>query len=465
MKYFLSALLTTSCFFLFGQAFYDFESGIQGWNTYEAPATHLGAPGISSSWILSTQTGGTAPLLFDGTWYGNRNAGQRGAERSWILSPTLYANQSNVSINFDSYTSNEGGSLYDRERIHVSINGGPYQMLHSITDPDLHGHVDRTFRNITFDVDNVSYGDKLNFRILMDTGDGVVGGLDRSILGWYVDNILIDGVDEIDPIEASISISDPVLYYGYAPLSCTSLTASSTGGFGEVTYSWIVDDDIQYGASLNLCADGPACAVATLVAEDEAGNTAEMTIIIDVVDVSCSTNGNNPKVSVCHNHGAPNQKTLCISSAAVAAHLAHGDHLGDCDSNLPCTTQALVQQADQDGSFNEVSNQENTLTTDAPDFFVPLTDISTIAVEDKRAHIYPNPASNRTNINFHQAITGQVAIELYNQLGQLMLRTTQNVNSGDLTEFNLSNLKPGIYQLKLILEGNTFYTKQLVIMK
>jgi hypothetical protein len=61
----------------------------------------------------------------------------------------------------------------------------------------------------------------------------------------------------------------------------------------------------------------------TLTVTDARNVPSSCTAVVTVIDIRC---GNNlQKVQVCHNGN-----TICISPAALPAHLAHGDQLGPC---------------------------------------------------------------------------------------------------------------------------------------
>ena len=59
-------------------------------------------------------------------WWVNPNMGNLGPERSFVVSPIFVVSGAEVSITFDSYSSNEGGYplFYDIEHVQLSVNGG-----------------------------------------------------------------------------------------------------------------------------------------------------------------------------------------------------------------------------------------------------------------------------------------------------------------------------------------------------
>jgi len=184
-------------------SFYDFETGAQGWTVGVDPDTsypYFRIPSIAPTWTLDTSLPGNVGQDLPSTWWTNPNYGQLGPERSHVTSPVLTATGSSVSINFDSYTSNEDGypTLFDVEHVQISINGGQFTDVHGYTS-ELHNLYDRIFRNITFTTNtDVSAGDLIEYRFLYDTGDGCCGSSD--VHSWAFDNVLVIGASEDKPM-------------------------------------------------------------------------------------------------------------------------------------------------------------------------------------------------------------------------------------------------------------------------
>jgi len=187
-----------------GAVFYDFESGAQGWTVASESPTANGGTSIAPSWFLGTALPGSVGQALPSTWWINPNIGSDGIERSYVMSPTVVADATGVSINFDSYSSNEGGypTFYDVEHVQLSVNGSAFTDVHGQTD-QLHQSADQTFRNITFTTNGIAVGDTLQYRFLYDTGDGCCGPTDIS--GWAFDNVQISGSAGV-PEPASLAL-------------------------------------------------------------------------------------------------------------------------------------------------------------------------------------------------------------------------------------------------------------------
>jgi len=132
--------------------------------------------------------------------------------------------------------------------------------------------------------------------------------------------------------------SDATVYAGYPALACATLTAVPTGA-APYNYVW---SNGATTASITVC--NTVTTVYTVTVTDVNGCTSTDNVTVNVTDVRCGNGGR--KVMVCHvPKGNPaGAHTICISSRAVAAHLAHGDHLGDCNQPPPnpCSNAPVV---------------------------------------------------------------------------------------------------------------------------
>lgn len=110
---------------------------------------------------------------------------------------------------------------------------------------------------------------------------------------------------------------DTTVYYGYGS-NCVQLKAEVTGGVAPYTLTWSPGGSTPSNSSTTVCPT--ATIVYKVVVKDAIGTTDTAQLMVKVVDVRCGD-----KVVVCHNG-----KELCIAPEAVAAHLKHGDKLGNC---------------------------------------------------------------------------------------------------------------------------------------
>ncbi len=187
--------------------------------------------------------------------------------------------------------------------------------------------------------------------------------------------------------------ADQIIYLGYGP---SSKTITPVYTFcGAATYSW------SNGApTANITVSPTVTTTYTITVSDKNGHAASDNVTITVKDVRC---GNN-KVKVCHK----GKNTLCISSADVASHLAHGDVLGDC----PVTAR---------GSDQKIAN---TIQINSG------TDVN----------IFPNPASGFVNLQWNGGSIETVSMRLQDIFGRVIL-------------LRVVSQRPGINNYRLPLTG------------
>ncbi len=83
----------------------------------------------------------------------------------------------------------------------------------------------------------------------------------------------------------------------------------------------------------------------------------------------------------------------------------------------------------------------------------------------KNLNIYPNPANERFQIEYYSNTSGNIDIEIYDVLGNLVYKIVPSMNYGrNIIEVNAKMISNGIYNVKLNNQGK-FAVKQLVINK
>jgi hypothetical protein len=199
------------------------------------------------------------------------------------------------------------------------------------------------------------------------------------------------------------------IYIGYGPQSIT-LTATVTGGTPPYSYMW------SNGATTSSITVSPTTGSDYTVAVTDVNGcpaNASNTLHVNVMDVRC---GNN-KINVYHNGHA-----LCISSNAGAAHIGHGDCLGDGSNTLAKTV------ATSSGSGN--------------------------------ISVFPNPASGRISIVLRDVGSAYKSYQITDISGRVIdTKSIAGEVYADLIELDISAYAPGVYTIRAVTESGSVISR------
>jgi hypothetical protein len=173
--------------------------------------------------------------------------------------------------------------------------------------------------------------------------------------------------DDTNPVQLKATIPDVyvmnaavdqknTIYLGYGP-SILTVTGQPAGGRAPYTYSWSTG---QNTGSLTVATAGTY----TVTITDTMGCQTNASIHIDTVNVQCG-NANN-KVMLCHNGN-----NICVATAAVQAHLNHGDNLGTCAASERTVTGVQSSITTEEGAVTKIIIYPNPVRGDH--FYIKTT--------------------------------------------------------------------------------------------
>ena len=195
--------------------------------------------------------------------------------------------------------------------------------------------------------------------------------------------------EEFGPCNVTVDAGDnQTVYYGYPPAECATLSAiNETGGVAPYSYLWSTGETTQ---SITVC-PGMDSQDYSVTITDQNGCSFTDNVRVCVIDVRCGKKLD--KVEICHiDEDYPEEMhTICISQNAVPAHLAHGDILGDCETDHSC--------GDQKETFNINTPKDN---------------------KNVLMNSYPNPFENNTTITFELPEEGQVTVKILDYSGKVV---------------------------------------------
>jgi hypothetical protein len=193
------------------------------------------------------------------------------------------------------------------------------------------------------------------------------------------------------------------VYPAYAPASSLMLQANVSGGSGPYSYSW------SNGATSPSITVSPTVTTNySLSVKDQNGCPGTASKTVNVVDISDGKKGD--KIIVCHN-----KQSITIAAAAVAAHLQHGDMLGNCATISTTGTVRSTQ-----------------LQTGAG-----------LAVK-----VLSNPSPGYFDVQIRGGADNNVRISVYDNLGRVIeIKSSQSANQSIRLG---SSYRPGTYLLEIV---------------
>jgi Secretion system C-terminal sorting domain len=223
--------------------------------------------------------------------------------------------------------------------------------------------------------------------------------------------------------------ADHTIYLGYGS-SVKSLNAVVTV-CGTPTFLW------STGATTATISVSPLATTTYSVTVSDANNhvaTDELTIYVK--DIRCG----NGLVAICHKESKSRKKSKCIPSGDVAAHLAHGDSLGQCADGTAARNYATTSA----GLKNEL---------------IEAADSEPLLM------VYPNPAINQLQLRWKAAKQAVARITIVDGLGRMVYEHTVIQKEGNnYQQVSFPKLKNGNYLL-LIRSGTETKTTKIFILR
>jgi uncharacterized protein len=240
------------------------------------------------------------------------------------------------------------------------------------------------------------------------------------------------------PLSAAISGGN-IVYAGYAPEACTTLTASASGGKGAYTYSWSTGDS---SSALSVC---PQESVTyTLTVSDEGGNSTTVGYDVCAIDVRCEED----KVQLCWKPNPNKNKysLLCMPEHMVAFYLNRGASLGQCFAEQACNTTVSTANA-----------RSGMATTAAELAYVTI---------DSELSVSPSLAHSWAKVDFVVLEEGRTTLKVYALSGQEMATLYDGVDpfgTARSTSLRVDHFKAGLYIVKMTTASGAVFSSKLMV--
>lgn len=233
----------------------------------------------------------------------------------------------------------------------------------------------------------------------------------------------IEGTITVSPM-TPVAGQQPFTIYRYYGPQFVTLSASAIGGTPSAQgyqYKWTPKFTTFTPNKATTIAIPITTTTYTVTITDSLGCQQSTSQTIEVMDVTCGNNNwFDPKFAICHVDNKGRRKTKCVSRDQVAAHLAHGDMLGSCNSGDKNITEEASDLADAD------------------------------------INIYPNPTTGIFVIDLPSDVAAGEAI-ITDMTGKLIARKT--FESGSKLNFDLQYAPKGVYLIQLVNGEDTYRSK------
>lgn len=127
---------------------------------------------------------------------------------------------------------------------------------------------------------------------------------------------------KVSPAQTLPNHQPNTIYLGIGEQTLT-LTGKAKGGSGGYSFDWG-----PAGRGHSIRVSPKSNTTYQLTVKDKNGNVSTCTLTIYVVNILCGKFSD--RVTVCHQN-----ETLCLHYYEALRHIAHGDHLGGCNNELP----------------------------------------------------------------------------------------------------------------------------------
>lgn len=215
-----------------------------------------------------------------------------------------------------------------------------------------------------------------------------------------------------------ITSSGDELWTGIGGTSVNNVCPSSGPGLlPPVSTGTVTVSGGFYSVNVTLMQD----AVFTVTVTDANGCTKSCTTSVHAEDVRCfAGNSGNTKVTICHKTGSTTNpcSKICVAESAVAAHLAHGDFLGNCTPNCVAPIYA-----------RGVAIDAEPLSTDV-----------------FKVKVIPNPTDSYFTLDVESGSNEKIIVVVYDVLGRIVKHIEKS--DGQLIKFG-ENMGAGVYMAEI----------------
>lgn len=268
----------------------------------------------------------------------------------------------------------------------------------------------------------------------------IVGGADAA----YIDDVIFPTGNNLPPVSPFAAHS-----FSYPPTACesqeTNLFAFAVNNTEPVSYEW------QPSGFLNDNTIYNPIATVNAATEFTVSVTSGSTVVTDLLNIDV-----NP---------APEAPVITQQDDILVSSVAEGNQWYNSNGAIEGANQQSFEPEVTDTYYATVSSEEGCISTPSNQIYVEIVDVYEIE-NPAEFNVFPNPFSNRFNINYSLNSATPVRIRLLNTLGQevQLILESATIPAGNYhLEINASELEPGIYFINYETENRSILRKLVLL--
>jgi sugar lactone lactonase YvrE len=244
----------------------------------------------------------------------------------------------------------------------------------------------------------------------------------------------------VPPMAVSLGPDMYILYGALSYTGCRTITPVIAGGAGPYTYVWSSTHaavNNATSATITVCSSVETTHTYTVTVTSANGCSATATLHLTFINISCSNNANNEKVTVClRPQGNPNNcNNVCVSPNAAQVLINNGSYYGKCLPGCEIPVQSIT------GNLETNNKQQNAFEDD----------VENEGGRSFEVKVRNNPTQTSFSLTITSSAKEKIMVRVVDVLGR-SVEIKQNVVAGEL--FNIgSRYGKGVFFAEITQAG------------
>jgi hypothetical protein len=244
-----------------------------------------------------------------------------------------------------------------------------------------------------------------------------------------------------------------ILYGALGYVGCKTITPVITGGVAPYTYLWTSTQASVNNATTStifVCNTTEVTHTYTVTVTGATGCLATATVVLHFIDISCSNNGNNTKVSVClrPQGNVNNCHNVCVSQSAAPGLVSNGSYYGQClpGCEVPIQARGTITQSTLIIGGNETPKQ---IQSKKDVVKVPNTKkLMSVKESEFNVKVFNNPTETFFQLMVESNSAEKITLRIFDVAGRT-IENKQTVDIGKIITVGSSYFN-GVYFAEII---------------